>query len=1017
MQKIEFNKQQLDAINIRNKDILLSASAGSGKTTVMINRVVSLLKEGYDLSSMLIVTFTKAAAADMREKLSKALIKHKDLKHQLINLTDADISTIHVWCKKLIDQYFYLINIDPDYKLIEDSINLLKKAAAKAFIEYKKENINNEAFFELEEIFSDNLGAEDLIKIVVKLVLECNISGIDGIQKLCDNECRKTLLEQINIKKTIFKQEIDALYQDALMVNFVRNIIPIKELTVALELTTLDIAAAKGMVGKDPAFIAINDKYKELKDRVLDLVQKEIEIKNAKAQNDKYLNILLALKDKTNKEFLALKRKKNALDFNDLEHYAFKILCSEAMKQIQNKYKFIFVDEYQDINPLQNKIIQFLKTKQNHLFLIGDIKQSIYAFRGCEPSIFADLYQEYKHKDDAAVIELNTNYRSKNEILQFSNKLFSRIMTDDFGGVNYKSNGAFDIGDKENSGAKVGIHVLSEDNQIKAAALKIANVLSLEKGIKPKDIAILLRSDIKRALSLAQELNNIGIKAALPQKDIFVGFLIEYLKLISNRFDDEVLINTLLGPFGGFDEIELAKIRMQYNEEKFFFEAMDKCQDEKVQQFFSNLKKYRQLSKKENAVHIINQIVSDTNYFQIIFSFGLAAAKSFDAFLLSLNDNRHLSIDELLEEGIAENEVEADDDAVKVMTVHKSKGLEFEYVFILDANKRFNLQELNNKVLINKGSLAAKAYNFEYGEEINSTAYLLVKDLLKKRQIEEELRLLYVAITRAKRGLDIFIKSEKDADDKKIKTHDRAISWWDWLVNLYDEYASNEFVDINFNENETKDKQIILPKADEKLIESLKKEIMKQHTIDTTTPKMYVTAAAKLIKEEDEEESKNYKVMFLDDGGIDKSSAKLGTLYHTAMENIRFEEDFESEWGALNDEIKENVDKAKIKKAIDSMRDLIGGAKYFKEQSFIYKVCASEFGGHKGNFTLMQGVLDLIILKNDGAIIVDYKTGKGTNPEYVRQLEWYKRAASEVLKLKNIEGILYLFDTNKLINH
>jgi len=1006
-----FNKQQQEAIDTRNKDILLSASAGSGKTTVMIQRVVSLLKEGHDLSDMLIVTFTKAAAADMKEKLANALTKHKTLKPQLLKLADADISTIHSWCKKIIEQYFYLINVDPDVKLAENErLRMQKKAVDRVIADYKAEDAK-QAFFEIEEIFSDNIEAKDLRNIVIKLIEDKSIRPEQEDIVLGDEHCKKLLLEKIEIKKAALKQKTDLLYQDALMVNFVRNIIPIKELSVALELSTTNITTAKGPIGKEAVFICINNDYKKLKDEVFELVEKEQSIINSKTQNTDYIAALHELRQRAIKELNKIKQKKGVLDFNDLERLVFEILKTDALTEIRKKYKFIFVDEYQDINPLQHQIIHSLKHEKNNLFLVGDIKQSIYAFRGCEPSIFLGLYNEYKEREDAVAIELNANYRSQKEILMFSNKLFSQIMTKDFGGVDYKREGAFFIdetkGDKA-CGTKVQIHLGKQQTQ--AAALKIANLLAFE-SIKPSDIAVLVRSDTKSLVPLYDELSKIGIKVSLPKKDIFVQHLINYLKLINNRFNDVSLVNVLLGPFGNFSDIELAKIRTEFKDEKYFYEAADKSTNQKIKNFFTVLNDYREFSLKINALDLINQIISEQSYFNKIFAFG--DANSFEAFLSSLGERRHLSLFELLNEGLEAGELAAEDDAIKVMTAHRAKGLEFEYVLILNTNKRFNLTDLSKSVLVHKGATAIKAYDFENGQISDSGAHLYIKDGLKKEQLEEEMRLLYVACTRAKRGLDIFAGVEEDAmdDEENFKQSDRAASWWDWLKMVWSEYACNE----NFiEEADIKQgivKQKILPPADIDSAKKLQASMDRKHAIDITPPKVYVTQAVKMKHEEGVDES-NVPMLFLDDQAADKSNAELGTLYHEAMEAIDFFADFDSEWGRLHNAIKDKTDKFKIKKAVEAMKELIGDKKYYKEQGFILKVDAGEFGGAKGNFVLMQGVIDLIILDNDAskAVIVDYKTGRGDREEYKKQLYWYKKAALEVLNIKNVDTKLYLFD-------
>jgi len=1066
---IKWTPQQERAIFSRGKDILVSASAGSGKTTVMIQRVLSLLSEGYSLKDMLIITFTRAAAADMREKVSNALsvlcidpglstAQRSRFKEELNSLTDADISTIHGWCKKLIESYFYVTAADPDFAPLEDGREVLLAKAAESAV---KNHPLSDEFLELKEIFGDNMGENALKRLIMRMVDAAAISPLDPTHKIIpDAEYLSALLELLRIRKELLAARIDVLIADTCAAGFKRNKTAVYGLKAAAEEYCLPARAPSGRI--EPLFFDLNERFKALKDRVKSLAEDYAEAKNAPPQSVKYLRVLYTLRDGCLKEFKAQKAKKAALDFNDMERYALEILQSEAGAEIRRRYKFIFVDEYQDVNPLQNEIISLLRCDEkdgNSLFLVGDLKQSIYAFRGCEPSIFAGLYTEFLAKEEKCeVIELNSNHRSCDRILEFANSVFCSAFTKEFGGVDYAKRGTF-----LPSGRKGGHAGLCFGGGIKAVAARIARILmfeTVEDGDKKRpafasDIAVLIRSGGNSERELKAELEAAGIKVVLPSAAANAhGALTEYLRLINNRFCDTALVNSLKSFFGGFSDAELAQIRLEFADEESFFAAVERYRGKddglslKLKCFFERLDYYRGLSQSVTAAELIGVLVSKTNYFQHQFAKGEAAADSLEEYLCAANQKGRGTLAEFLDETVSVLSQEKQEDAVRVMTAHASKGLEFPFVIILSAEKRFNLADIREPVLGFRDSIAIKSYDFANAEVRHSAGWLYNKEQLKKRQTEEELRLLYVAVTRAKYSLDIFADFDKEVTETEFKPPEEAYRWLDWLLPVYAKYrdtADNAqqkphlVGDGKMLSLKADGKQVVFPPVNESLADALKKSFSRDEKgmPEMYPSKIYVTEAAKKAaagadagKTDTEELEDNTDAPVCFNEYDNKDAAHTGNLYHLAMEHINFDADFDAEWECLNAEVKNGVDKERIKKAVCAMRELTAGRRCFKEQGFILKVCAedaglvsahsfrraehSDDGGAKPT-VLMQGIVDLIALDGDTAVIVDYKTGKMRN-EYKEQMYWYSQAVKKVLGIKNVKSCLYMFKENRVID-
>lgn len=1018
---IQWTDEQKRAIYTRDKNILVSASAGSGKTTVMIERIVQLLKEGAQLNDMLICTFTRAAAADMKEKLADSLASDDSIKDKLSQLGTAQISTLHSFCQRLICLYFYEVGVAPDFEIAEEYVvaNIRKKCADKLIA--AEENEQKEDFLRLNDVFGgrksklNNLIFE--LHDFAAMQPEENWLEIDSARG--DEYYSEQLSRHISGEWEKLLGKLLDLRLRCEQAGFERNIRYIDEIVEA-GVSDVALSVPRGKI--DPLFAPLNDEFKTLKEKHKKLRELSFAAKDAAPESTELRDTLVRLTLRFGELFAEEKRAANCMDFADLEHYALKILRSPSGDAIRARFKYVFVDECQDINPLQDRIISELNGGKS-LFLVGDLKQSIYAFRGCEPQLFADKFRAFSAAEDCEVIELNRNYRSRDNILGFVNDVFRRVMREDFGSVDYEQNGKFAL--RGEAGGEVYVHCVEKraaepkevysvkdesfaDEQGEACARLIVELLkgSIEdKGeIRPvlsRDIAVLVRGENAAAWTLNARLNKLGIKTAVyigggNVKSLAVKQLSDYLRLIDNARDDEALACSMLSLIGGFDERELGDIRRADLSARNFYEAVGSYQGElrgKIDAFYEELAYFRERSRMVPPAELAGEITAKHSLFIYAFAEGEESAEELDAFLDKIKSFGG-GLDEFLRavEDCAPK-TPLPSDALPIMTVHAAKGLEFPFVVLLNAGKTFNSDDLKNAVLKSRSyGVSVKNYDFD-SRKINPSAHwLLNREIIKKRIREEELRLLYVALTRAKLRLDIFTASASS------KSEEDASSWYGWISAV----KPGEPCSVEDCVTDTPDR--VPPPPDTATAELLRE----YYAVKPQTYNAPVKTGATYLAQNAEEEN----VIYLPGAGED--AAERGTAYHRVMEFIDFAADFESEWGRVTAAgLAAGVDESTIRRAAEAMRGLCDGAKVYKEQPFVFKTAAAPYG-YDGGEMLVQGVIDLLIIKDGNAIVVDYKTGS-ISSKYKTQLSVYAAAVKRILGLDS-RCYIYSFVTGELLD-
>ena len=873
-----FTKEQNQAINDYGKDILVSASAGSGKTTVLVERVLKRILSGTPVSSLLIITFTKAAAREMKErikqKISNQIEKEPNnqfLRSQLLDVDTANISTIDSFCLDVIRRFYYVIDLNPQFSVLTDETQaeLLKERALHEIeIEYLEKN--DQEFQDFYDNFSGDRDAEGARNLLLQLyntaVTEPNyekfLNNLPGSYQVQDNIIKSDLW-QTQIKPLLIKEikdlqtEIRQLFENPQMKN--PDLVKVKEnydiFTSRLEqfLNALEDdhsyneIRASLMNCKFEKNIRKSKKWSEesletyqesqkLKSDLNDQLKKifanffvveEKEQVNILKKSEKLVKTIVDAEKKLIKRFGQLKREQNLIDYSDMEQFAFSILTTDtsnahiAQEYYQEKFNEILIDEYQDVNALQENIIAAIKKKgQNNLFMVGDIKQSIYGFRQARPDLFLSKYHAYGQNDDSEKIVLSDNFRSTKRVTKTVNSLFNPILTANFGGIDYKKEGQLQFGatyyptdlptaseyiftDKkqtqasfeENFGDEMDFSeiqmVITRIKQLKEENFQVWDrKTQLKRPLEYSDIAIITRTRSDN-LQVMQEF----AKADLPlfvtdAQNYFQTFelvmIMNYLRLIDNPQQDIPLVAVLRSPLFNFKEPELAQIRVKTRSGNFYnaltsFASVNSDLGQKCKNFLQQLESLRSFAATHRISELIWSIYERTHLLEIVTglpngqqrrvnleslyeratsyeSAGFKGLYQFISFIERMRKNQKDLAQPLLSDKA--------DKSVKLMTIHASKGLEFPVVFVMGLGHKYQTRDLSGNFTISKDGLGLTIKEKDY--RIDSLVKSLADVEKRQQMLEEEARILYVGLTRAQQKL-ILVASVSEMEAKRKK--------------------------------------------------------------------------------------------------------------------------------------------------------------------------------------------------------------------------------------------------------
>lgn len=1027
------NKQK-KAVECRGENVLVSASAGSGKTTAMVGRIIELLKEGESLENMLIITFTKAAASDMRDKISKAIISLRDADEkfdaQLRILPSAKIGTIDSWCGNIVKNYFYAADTDADYELLTDGEKReLCDAVVDSLVDEFAENDEN--FRVLYENFVSNR-RDDAFKQFVSDGVEFAKSRENPtlwLEKSCDEYdnsfAQKTVCENYERRVCDALSSLEEIKNVALAVKYDK---------LAKHCDSVHSAFFNGtkfdIFRGNSDFADLNEKIKGVKELLKSLIAEKAEIdgftplQEVKKQAEAAAKFISAVYSRLIKE----KKRRALADYGDLEHTAYEILCSEAGDEIRKTCKFVFVDEYQDVNPLQDALIR--AAVGQYLFIVGDVKQSIYAFRMSDPSIFLEKFTNPAGHGFGESIEFTENFRSGTVVINYANAVFSRAMTPAFGGVDYLR--AKLVFGKSEDGGEVKLRLIEKpektekkrlsgiydlrnyENEEKEAARTMATYIVKgiaerletpdENGnrVEEKDIAVLFRSNGEVVRLVYDMLKNGGINVFLCRKNYFssakeVRAVNQFINLLAFGEDDVNMLGYLLSPLCGISEDELCRAAEGKgsfcSKVRAYAVGKDDAVAKKLGAALDRITKYTELSRSQSVPELVSGLIAETNYdVKLLASpegeIALETLVRFTEYLSSLKSASSVTdYVRYMARGDGKYESPAPAGSLKMMTVHTSKGLQYPYVFLIDCDKKFNLSDENMRYFFD-GDLGLCLKTGKKGDYADNFMTRAAKIRLSKKQKEEEMRLLYVAVTRAEKGLYVY------AYDKtgKSESPENASCFLDWLKPVSNE-CTETIKKEKVAEAEVGEECSPASPPDPELVKLLSERINYVYPFPSREIKTTVTG---MVGEEERSAAQS----IADDDAL----MQKGTAYHAIMQKIDFSAPFEKEYGRLKDMFTDEISVPQIKAAHENVARILGdfGGKVYREQSFVV-----DFDG-----TLVQGIIDLLAVNGKRALILDYKLSGEKNllsDKYVGQINAYADAVEEVLKIEAEQLILYSF--------
>lgn len=853
----KWTKDQEKAIKTRGKNLLVSAAAGSGKTAVLVERIIKLITEDMiDINKLLIVTFTNATAGEMRERVLDALIKEiekgseyeEHLRRQITLLGRSFITTLHSFCIDIVRKNFHLVGIDPSFRIGDmTETSILIQEALDEVLEAEYETANKH-FIELVEGFGGNREDIKLQELILKTYgfiqskpypkkwLEESTDKFNMTKSEFENsEWIQTIKNSIKIElegsKEILQGAIDDCnksfgpkeYEEALLID-INNIDDfLNSLNASMESfyqNIYDIKHPKLKTIRGNRKIEVDEslqkEVKELRDKYKDNIKtlkEKILVKSFDEYLDqintmypmmKYLGeVVIKFGDKYSEK----KLDKGILDFNDLEHYALTILeDDEVHKEYKRKFDHIFVDEYQDSNIVQETILNRIK-RDNNLFMVGDVKQSIYRFRLADPSLFIEKYETYDKTGDGPNrrIDLSQNFRTRGEILDGINYLFKSFMSKRLGEIDYTEDAylykGLDFEEIEDPNIELNIienvieysdelsEELEEMSSIEAEASFTASRIKSLIGqrtfnakkneymeIDYKDIVVLLRSPKAWAPIFTEIFTREGIPVYTDDNSgyfdtIEINMFLDLLKLIDNKRQDLPLIGVMRSPIGGFKIEELIKLRLE-NKEESYYKALENYTlnnaDElkiKLKGFLDKLERWGVEARYLKLDEFIWKLLIETGYYHYVGAmpggiqrqanlrilvdrasqFEKSAINGLFLFLRFIDKLTKSKGDMGSAKTLGENE-----NVLRIMSVHKSKGLEFPVVICCGLGKKFNLRDVQQDILLHKDlGLGPKFVDIEKRIYNQTLPQLAIKRKMKIENLSEEMRILYVALTRA----------------------------------------------------------------------------------------------------------------------------------------------------------------------------------------------------------------------------------------------------------------------------
>jgi len=1285
---VSWTTEQQQVIDLRNRNILVSAAAGSGKTAVLVERIVKIITDKnhpVDIDHLLIVTFTNAAAAEMRERIGNAIEKALDeqpgnehLLRQLTLIHNAQITTIDSFCLYVVRNHFHEIDLEPNFRIgDEGELKLLREDVLGRVLEQNYEE-PSEAFSDFVEGYASGRTDAALNEMILQLYEfsrsypwpEKWLDSFVGIYRIENREeldraewlapltenicfvlkdCEQLLKQALAITQQDDGPDMyeKAVRSDLEKYESLSKLTSFCELSEALSDIKYDrLASSRGFEG-DPDKLEL---VKSLREQAKDVVKKlckqyffcspEMMIEQLE-RTEPMLEEVVRLTKQFADEFAAAKRRKNLVDFHDVEHFALQILVDEetekakkTAEEFRDTFEEIMIDEYQDSNEVQETLLRSIsreERRENNIFMVGDVKQSIYRFRLARPELFMKKYDSYSLEESTTQrIDLHKNFRSREEVLTCTNDIFYKIMARSLGNVEYDAEAALypgasypvsadfipeilladsndelledtELTDKKTLEAKIVAEEIKHLMKTQPVTDKAAGTL---RAARYSDIVILLRSLSGWADSLVEVLNENGIPAHTVSSTgyfstVEVQTVLSMLRLLDNPRQDIPMAAVLRSPMAGLTDEELAVLRLEDGSVPFHeavLELAEGLYEEDGQKEISNseedqkqgrnadgkkeddiettahrkllkfYKKYRQLRQlvPDTPIHeLIEIILRETGYGHYVAAMPAGSRRTANLNMLlekaaayektSYKGLFHFVryIDELQKYDVDFGEADMvgeNEDVVRIMSIHKSKGLEFPIVIVSGMGKNFNKQDTRSKMVLHPE--LGIGLDYMDGKKRIKSPTIAKKAIAKQIELEnlgEELRVLYVALTRAKEKL-ILTGTLKDAPEKleffrqqaalyahssdttaiPYLTRESAAGYLDWILPAVLSYGDKypvriveaaelvlDEVENQLEKNENLTERIgEIEAADTQLVGQLKQRFSQRYPYQTDILRKNKYSVSELkhraMRERFEAEQEETVPAFLEEpvtptiplfiqrqGSVEQEAqnkaqdagqeaeskaeqkiksntanrgALRGTAVHRVMECYDFasEKSVQEQMEAMEKEEKITADmRALVKEQIvaDFVSSETGkrmalaqrmGALY-REKPFVMGFTEEElenygFGAgaqmienevqtenaqqeivlenvsrenhmHEEDLTLIQGIIDVFWIEDDGITVLDYKTDRVDTAQelidrYATQLKLYADALERVFaarKLKVKEILIYSFSLEQLI--
>ncbi|MCX7714671.1 MAG: helicase-exonuclease AddAB subunit AddA [Clostridia bacterium] len=1166
----KWTNEQKAAIDTAGCNILVNAAAGSGKTAVLVERIIKkVTKDKIDIDNLLVVTFTNAAAAEMRERIGAALTQKlhenpydKDIRRQLILLSHADITTIDAFCLNVVRNHFHLLDIDPNFMIADgNEIKLLKEETIEELFSELYEK-GDEGFLSLAKMYSANRNDASFARIITDIheftqSLAYPERWLDEKAKMF--ACEKDFSDSIWIKSILRRAEItldECIVKYRQTIDYMRfgvdkdgdmaeklekkwgkywsNInselnffIWLKELCKKgwdelyrgiLECVFERVSGCKADEEEVERVKGIRNEVKDIfEKRIKSIINDNLEAIEHVIEKEMYpiVEDLVRVVKLFDEKLMEKKKKRGILDFSDIEHFCLELMTdgdglSDVALELREKYAEILIDEYQDSNELQEEIFSKISDGKN-MFMVGDMKQSIYRFRNTDPTLFKHKNETFSTEDGAInrKIILAKNFRSREGVLAAANELFEKIMSDDIGEITYNEEHRLNVGanyppcENGECAGKAEYYVINTEQEqpleweeIKSIELEakfvakrineLKNrnymVFDKEKGkyrkLENKDIVVLLRSVKTSAKIYSDVLNQAGIEAFAESEGYFskneVKMILSLIKLIDNPRQDIPLLAVLRSPIGGFSDNELADI-CDGNGVYEAFEQRAKNDDalgEKCKKFKEKLLRWRKYAKYMSSDKLIWTLYAETGLYSFVG--GLPGGEERQANLRLLFERAkklensgfkglfHFInlIDKMIERDaemspaklIGENH-----NVVRIMSIHKSKGLEFPVTIISGMGKRFYKTVPSERIVLHKDLGFGMDYiNYEKGYTYPTVTKHAIRNQAELENLSEEMRMLYVAMTRARekliitataKNLDVHMKNwyKSDSDKADILSAGSFLHWsapiaaksefWDFRVLDIGEVleTNQELPDIM--QTVRRDRSNV----DVKALFEYKYPFAESVRLPS---KISVTEIKRRLREEAEDAQSLAAVGLIEKPAFlceDKlTQAQKGTALHYVMQNIVLKEAMSEDY--IKMEIERMMNDGKLSKAEGASIDVNRIASFFRsnlgkrmlraknvkrEVPFEIGISACEIeknlGEHyKDEIVILQGIIDCYFEEEDGIVLVDYKTDYYQNKDeiankYCLQLSYYERAIKDITRKMVKEKYIYLFFKNDMI--